>query len=577
MAEEMQRGVPRGAITKFLEEETVRPYKPPYWRTDARLEKYGITNESRLGKLLERASPYEPEPSTAEAILRVPGQALKGFVNEAAFGLPELALEATERKDVLEYLEPRNLPERIAEQVGELGGFIAGGPMKLASKIAGRLAKKAIAQGGERLFAKKLIDTAGKLTARGKALQESVTLGIASALTGNEALGQYIADPKFERLMDFATDKVINTALGTVTGARFELLKAKVDNFAVRAAMNLAISNATSLALSGGQPNYEGLIFNSLLDIWFSKSGKKPSKAEEAQIADLAKSTAPAVEKAQQQILPVERRLPAPGETTQRGFSFRPGEYDVTKAPELIGRRPSDPFPQLEAGAARLGLPAPGETVQRGFEREPGRLVTEADRRAIREAERRGLYSGELPFRPAGQLPAPGEAVQRGFERQPGRLVTEAERQAIRKLEQRRLPSGEWITAESKEPTAKEFEKIFPEEADGGAKFEREQRKFEEVFPELRTPLAQIEPRRIKVDKARVDKFRKQGMSEPEAKQAAVNEMITSQESVLPAKKQAEIAEAEVLPKDYGNANKMFSKADFNTAVADLRKRGICT
>jgi hypothetical protein len=78
-------------------------------------------------------------------------------------------------------------------------------------------------------------------------------------------------------------------------GARFGIIRDKIPGFARRAALNLAISNITYLGLSGikgEEIQTSQIVFNSLLDVFFSKNGRMPKGKEKAQLQDYAKEVA---------------------------------------------------------------------------------------------------------------------------------------------------------------------------------------------------------------------------------------------------------------------------------------------
>jgi hypothetical protein len=429
-------------------------------------------SSSRLDKFIQTTFPKGGQPqmqdfASPRSLLNIPAQAVKGFVSEAAFGLPELGLKLAGQEELLETLEPVGTAERVAEIAGRFGGFAFGGPLKLAGKIVSKLATRVIGKSLSELVSRGIVEVVGnipRLTRRGRAIQEGVTLGLASLLTGNERLAPLIDNPTFENAAEAAGERMLSGVLGAATGARFSLLRDTLDSFAARAAANLAISNATNFLLSGGKPDVENLVFNSLLDVWFSRNGRRPGPAEEGQIKQLSQMMAPEVETASRNLLAEGQRqklLPAPRREFVTGEQARAGrEFRVS--PE---------------GEARL---ATGEE-------------------AFQAREQRPLYEPQRER--IGQL----------------------ERTETRRDTQLRLPVRDLQTGVS--------------------------------------PI-KIEPERIEVERARVQELLDQGLSPEQARRRAIEE--------------TQLARMKELPADFGKTNQVVKKAEFNEAVARLRRRGIC-
>ena len=70
-------------------------------------------------------------------------QAVGGAFNTAGFSLPGVAVDKLAPEPVKKFIEPTGIPEQIGRVVGDVGGFMFGGPMKLAGKGAMKLLPKA--------------------------------------------------------------------------------------------------------------------------------------------------------------------------------------------------------------------------------------------------------------------------------------------------------------------------------------------------------------------------------------------------------------------------------------------------
>lgn len=78
----------------------------------------------------------------ARAALGPQLQAVGGAMNTAAFGLPGAAVERFAPQEFKEFMEPQGLGESIGRGVGNIAGFVGGGPQQLAGRGALKLVPK---------------------------------------------------------------------------------------------------------------------------------------------------------------------------------------------------------------------------------------------------------------------------------------------------------------------------------------------------------------------------------------------------------------------------------------------------
>lgn len=227
---------------------------------------------------------------------------------------------------------PKGTVERISRMTGEFAGFITGAPVKAGTAVAGKFFTSKIGQ----KFSQALIRRFGKNVP--KWAQEALALGSASTFAGNENLTEIVSDPSVDRILDDLVERTKHFTWGAAVGGRFGIIRDKIGKFGVRIALNLAISNGTNFGLAGFDVDnmpLEDIVFNSLLDVWFSKNGKKPTIQEEKIIKESSKNIAPEVAKEL-------KALPAAGEPeikfigTEKGIVRKKGIEAIPKFREFV-------------------------------------------------------------------------------------------------------------------------------------------------------------------------------------------------------------------------------------------------
>lgn len=203
-------------------------------------EKYGTPKEEELKPIFETKDP------SLDAV----GQATTQFINSAGFGLPGYMLG----KLGYEIPDPISTAGKIGSGVGNLAGFIAGGPAKLGGKVASKLIPRAIGATTKRTIA--------KIMGKG-----AIRLGIASAtMTPEEGLFA----PK-ERLKQFGSGAITGTAFG---GLSF------IPSTALRMATMAGINGIPSTMR---EDSFEEQVFNYGLGAYFGRKGMSAKTIVEQQ------------------------------------------------------------------------------------------------------------------------------------------------------------------------------------------------------------------------------------------------------------------------------------------------------
>jgi len=242
---------------------------------DSQLPQGGtLQGDGLVQRLLAQQQPYQgefkptgefsfPKPSTPglakpkESILPKPlQQAAYGFTSGYTAGLLPALTSEQERQA----MQPKNFIEMAGRGIGELGGFVAGAPVKIASKVVAKVLPKLVSP----------------------VIKQAITLGMASGIGGNEEVGRLITKPSTQELATFVGQKLLNTSLGALTGARFGIV-GKLPKYWERAVANLIVGNvigaATTKATTGELPNVQDIVYNSLMDLYFSKD-RVPTEKE---------------------------------------------------------------------------------------------------------------------------------------------------------------------------------------------------------------------------------------------------------------------------------------------------------
>lgn len=125
----------------------------PQDMSDDELMKYaGISSDVTDQELMNIAGLKSDLPHSenilqraASAIRPVLGphmQAAGGAINTAGFGLPGLAMDKMLPQGAKDFMKPQGIGEKIGRGVGNIGGFMLGGPEQLAAKGATKLLPK---------------------------------------------------------------------------------------------------------------------------------------------------------------------------------------------------------------------------------------------------------------------------------------------------------------------------------------------------------------------------------------------------------------------------------------------------
>lgn len=357
-------------------------------------EEYKRLNEyagEALGRIPTAALPaaavaplYFKARAKFPSVVRPAEQAAFGFMDTAALGAFSTAAKLADPDAGLE-MDPRNFAEHLAKGAGQLGGFIAGAPLRIGKAATTEILKRAVPEGGKEIigrtgktilrttpgitgkaikfaeaFAGKLIGKKATPELSRRAVKEALTLGVASAVSANESLTDFIRTPSYDTASKIASEKAFSAAFGTFTGGQFGVVMGKFDKFATRAAVNLAITNAMRIGLSGGEVNTADVVFGSLLDIFGSISGKKPTKRELVTISQAAKDMEPAITEAVQKI---HAELP---ETAPKP----PRQMKLPLQQELFGRVPPAE-PTAEPAYQKRGEVLPREQAPAPVRPEP--------------------------------------------------------------------------------------------------------------------------------------------------------------------------------------------------------------
>jgi len=224
--------------------------------------------------------------ATAGTVLGVPepvkellNQVSAGFTDEATLGLlPIIANQAT-GGTYGEELTPEGLGERTARKVGEFTGFVAGAPVKLGTKAVGKVFASEAGQKVFNTMTKRLGEKWGPRLMGW--MQEGAGLGVASAITDIDGLADAYADDRMSGITDLIDNRLDALAHGAATGARFGIFRDVVKHYGTRALANLIVGNGITLATTEGPVAAEDLVFNSMLDLWFSRNkGKQLQPAD---------------------------------------------------------------------------------------------------------------------------------------------------------------------------------------------------------------------------------------------------------------------------------------------------------
>lgn len=373
---------------------------------------------STIGPLMVKARREYP------SIVRPIEQAAMGYLDTAALGAFSTAAKLADPESEVE-TAPRNIPEHLAKGLGQLGGFIQGAPLRIGKAATTQILKSAAGKGlankavkfGEALAGKiigktaagKALGQTGLAEASRAAVKEALTLGVASAVSANESLADYLRTPSYDTAAKIASEKGFSAAFGTLTGGQFGVVMGAFDKFATRAAINLALTNAMRIGMSGGEINKPDIIFGSLLDIVGSIGGKKPTKQELATLSQVAKDVEPAVTEALNKIhtelpetapkagkqaeLPLQEELFSATKPAEPGFQKRgevfPKDPALAKV-EQLEQKPNLTPPEVDAALMERTL----ELEQAGKTLEGDPILTRLDNLSRR------LYSQKPPEKP---------------------------------------------------------------------------------------------------------------------------------------------------------------------------------
>jgi len=218
------------------------------------------------------------------------GTAMRAFMH-GAVGLAQGGTAGVIGDIISKEAIEKNLPitgpvDKIAHSVGEFVGFVSGAPVRIGSGVAMGVLKSPVGKKFAKWFASKVGERAlGWLT-------EGLGLGIATSISNSQDTLETILDPSMENLGNEIANRAEGFVSGAVTGARFGIIRDTINKFAFRAAANLAISNMASYVQNGQEaPPLEDMIFNSLLDVWFSKHRAAPTPQQRKATRELVNKT----------------------------------------------------------------------------------------------------------------------------------------------------------------------------------------------------------------------------------------------------------------------------------------------
>ncbi len=219
---------------------------------------------------VEEALKKGEKPPEVDQAGRLLNQFMYGTVDALALGVPS-AVGAGEE------IAPQNEAERIARSVGHLVGFL-GTPMKLGEAATTAVLKR-VGKGAIDVGYKKTLELFTKIFGSkiGKAVLEGIPLAVASGIVLDERTHENLMKLKEGGLVDELQNRLEAIAWGQLVGTRFSWVAQTFDKFLVRAAVNVAVTQATNIAVNAAQGNPDllpppsELVYQSLLDVYFSR------------------------------------------------------------------------------------------------------------------------------------------------------------------------------------------------------------------------------------------------------------------------------------------------------------------
>ena len=219
---------------------------------------------------VEEALKRGEEPPEVDQTGRLLNQFMYGTVDALAMGIPSATGAGEE-------IQPQNEAERIARSLGHFVGFL-GTPMKLGEVATTAVLKRA-GKGAIDVGYKKALQLFSKVFGAklGKAVLEGIPLAVASGLVLDERTHENLVKLKEGGLVDELQNRLEAIAWGQLTGTRFSWVAQTFDKFLVRAAVNVAVTQATNVATNAAHgnpdllPSPAELVYQSLLDVYFSR------------------------------------------------------------------------------------------------------------------------------------------------------------------------------------------------------------------------------------------------------------------------------------------------------------------
>lgn len=186
-----------------------------------------------------------------------------------------------EQQRMMQYALSAQAPvEKIASRAGEFIGFIGGAPMKLGKGALTTIGKTKAGKEFFEWFGSKVGDRAVNW------LKEGLALGVASGVASHEGTMELLRDPSISNVAQDFTNRLSGMGMGMFQGARYGFVRDKLGTMALRAAANIAITQGVLYAQTGEAPPMEDIVFDVLMDVWFSKYGRPPMKTEAQRIKE---------------------------------------------------------------------------------------------------------------------------------------------------------------------------------------------------------------------------------------------------------------------------------------------------
>jgi len=186
--------------------------------------------------------------------------------------------------------QAQNVVERIMEKIGGLGGTIFG-VVTVGNPITKMLFKKVGLEKGVTF----LIDHFGERL--GLAIANGLPLGVVSALQQDETFRNAVTDPTVQNIAKNVASRIEAFAFGEAAGTQYSLIGSTLKKWGHRAIANIIATNVTyqiHRVVNGEMPALpiEDVVYNSLMDIWFSKNPGHVTSDQHKQLMKFAQDIA---------------------------------------------------------------------------------------------------------------------------------------------------------------------------------------------------------------------------------------------------------------------------------------------